>query len=94
MLTPTRIAAISVRGAEDGAFALRGVAAADVDDERVVELALVFDFLNDSADFMVGIGRVGCKNVRLTDEKLLLVGAVYPILNLAPPYSGSPSGRR
>src|ERR1700746_268323 len=32
---------------------------------------------------MVGIGCVGCKNVRLTDEKLLLVGAErLPFLKL------------
>ena len=49
----------------------------------VVELALVFDFLNDPADFMVGVGRVGCKNVRLANEKLLLVGAErIPFLKL------------
>ena len=46
-------------------------------------LALVFDFLNNPADFMVGVGRVGCKNVRLTDEKLLLVGTErLPFLKL------------
>ena len=62
------------RGAEDGSFGAAAVVAADKDDQRVVELARVFDCLNDPADFIVGIGRVGCKNVRLTDEKLLLVG--------------------
>jgi hypothetical protein len=62
------------RGAEDGSFGAVAIVAADIDDECIVELALVFDFLNDPADFMVGVGRVGCKNVRLADEKLLLVG--------------------
>jgi hypothetical protein len=72
-----------VRGAEDGAFGAVAVVAADIDDECVVELALVFNFLNDPTDFMVGIGRVGRKNVRLTNKKLLLVGAeCLPFLKL------------
>jgi hypothetical protein len=71
------------RGAEDGSFSAVAVVAADIDDECIVELALVFDFLNDSADFMVGVGRVGCKNVRLTNEKFLLVGTErLPFLKL------------
>ena len=71
------------RGAEDRSFGAVAVVAADIDDECIVELALVFDFLNDPADFMVGVGRVGCKNVRLTDEKLLLVGTErVPFLKL------------
>ena len=37
----------------------RAVIAADVDDERVVELALVLDFLNLSADLVVGVGEIG-----------------------------------
>src|SRR6478736_1756063 len=72
-----------VRGAEDRAFSAVAVIAADIDDECVVELALVINFLNDPADFMVGVGRVGCKNVRLTNEELLLVGAErLPFLKL------------
>jgi hypothetical protein len=72
-----------VRRAEDGAFCAVAVVAADIDDECVVELALVFDFLNDPTDFMIGIGRVGCKNVGLTNEELLLVGAErLPFLKL------------
>jgi hypothetical protein len=39
-----------VRGAKDGAFSAGAIVAADIDDECVVELALVFDFLNDPAD--------------------------------------------
>src|SRR6476659_10881810 len=39
--------------------------------------------LYDPADFMVGVGRVGCKNVRLTNEELLRVGAErLPFLKL------------
>ena len=47
----------------------------DVDDQRVVELALVFDLLNYPANLIVGISRVGGKDVRLTDEELLFIGA-------------------
>ena len=50
-------------------FRARAVVAADVDDERVVEFAHVFDRLNDAADFMVGIGRVGGENFRLRARK-------------------------
>ena len=71
------------RGAEDGPFSTVPVVAADIDDECIVELALVFDFPNNPANFMVGVGRVGCKNVRLTNEKLLLVGTErLPFLKL------------
>ena len=71
------------RGTDDGSFGAGAVVTADKDDQRVVELALGFDFLNDPADFMVGVGRIGCKNVGLTDEKLLLVGTQrVPFLKL------------
>jgi hypothetical protein len=53
--------------AEGGTFGAVAVVAADIDDECVVELALVFDFLNDPADFMVGMGCIGRKNVRLKE---------------------------
>ena len=56
------------------AFGARAVVAADVDDQRVVEFAHVFDCLDHPADLMVGIGHVGGKDLRLADEELLLVG--------------------
>ena len=72
-----------VRGTEDGSFGAGAVVAADKDDERIVELAHVFDSLDHTADFMVGVSRIGRKNVRLTDEKLLLVGTErVPFLKL------------
>jgi hypothetical protein len=37
-------------------------------------LALVFDLLNYPANFIIGIGNIGRKDVRLTDEKFLFIG--------------------
>ena len=54
--------------------ALRAVVAADVDDQRVVELAHVLDGLDHAADLVVGVGEIGGVDVRLADEELLLVG--------------------
>ena len=63
------------RRADGGAFRARAVVAADVDDQRVVELAHVFDLLNHPTNFMVGVSHVGGKDIRLTNEELLFVGA-------------------
>ena len=63
------------RGTDKGAFCAGAVVAADEDDECVVELAHVFHGLDHTADFMVGVSRIGRKDVRLTDEKFLLVGS-------------------
>ena len=63
------------RCSECRAFRARAVVAADVDDQCVVELALVLDLLDHPADLMVGIGRPGGKDVRLTEEELPFVGA-------------------
>ena len=63
-----------VGGADGGAFGAGAIVAADIDDQRVVELAHVFDGLDDPADFMVGVGQVGGVDVRLADEQFLLVG--------------------
>ena len=64
-----------VRRAVEHAFGARAVVAADVDDQRVVELAHVFDRLDDAADFVVGVGEVGAVDVGLLDEELLLFPA-------------------
>jgi hypothetical protein len=53
--------------------ALGAVVAADVDDERVVELAHVLDRLDDAADLVIGVGEVGGEDVGLLDEQLLLL---------------------
>ncbi len=62
-----------VRRAVEHAFRARAVVATDVDDQGVVELAEVFDGLDDPADLVVGVGEVGPIDVRLLDEELLLV---------------------
>ena len=63
-----------VRRADGGAFGAGAVVAADVDDQRVVELAHVLDGLDHPADLMVGVGNVGGEHLRLPREQLLLVG--------------------
>ena len=63
-----------VRRAVEHALGARAVVAADVDDQRVVELAHVLDRLDDAADLVVGVGEIGGVDVRLPDEELLLVG--------------------
>ena len=62
-----------VRRAVERTFGAGTVVAADVDDQRVVELAHVVDGLNHAADLVVGVGEVGGVNVRLPDEQPLLV---------------------
>ena len=57
--------------AVEHAFGARAVVAADVDDQGVVELAEVFDLLDDAADLMVGVGEVGPIDIHLLDEELL-----------------------
>ena len=75
-----------VRRAVDHAFAAGAVVAADVDDQRVVELTEVFDGLDDAADLVVGVGLIRPVNIRLLDEELLLVPAErVPRGSFAPP---------
>ena len=59
-----------VRCAIEHAFGARAVVAADIDDQRIVEFAKVFDRLDDPADLMVGIGAIGAIDVGLPDEEL------------------------
>ncbi len=63
---------VLVRRAVEHAFRARAVVAADVDDQGVVEFAEVFDRLDDAADLIVGVGKVGTIDVRLLDEELFL----------------------
>ena len=56
------------------AFGARAVVAADVDDQRVVELAQVLDGLDHAADLVVGVGHVGGEHLGLAGEQLLLLG--------------------
>ena len=55
------------------AFCARPVVAADVDDQRVVELAQILDRLDDPPDLVVGVGEVGGVDLGLPDEQLLLL---------------------
>ena len=64
-----------VRRAVEHALGARAVVAADVDDQRVVELAHVLDRLDDAADLVVGVREVRPEHVGLLDEELLLVPA-------------------
>ena len=57
------------------ALGARAVVAADVHDQRVVELAHVLDRLDDAANLVVGVSEVGPEHVGLLDEELLLVPA-------------------
>ena len=61
-----------VRRAVDHAFGARAVVAADVDDQGVVELAEVFDGLDDPTDLIVGVSEVSAIDIGLLDEELLL----------------------
>ena len=61
-----------VRGALKRAFGAGAVVAADIDDQRVVELAHVLDRLNHAADLIVGIGRVAGKHFSLARVQLPL----------------------
>jgi hypothetical protein len=54
-----------VRSALKRAFGAGAVVAADVDDQRVVELAHIRDGLYDAANFIVGIGCIGSEHLRL-----------------------------
>ena len=56
------------------AFGTGAVVAVDIDDQRVVELAHILDFLDHAADLVVGIGRIAGEHLRLPGEELLLVG--------------------
>ena len=56
------------------AFGTGAVVAVDINDQRVVELALILHFLDDAADLVVGIGRVAGVDLGLPGEQLLLVG--------------------
>ena len=64
-----------VRRPVEHALGARAVVAADVDDQRVVELAQVLDGLDHPANLVVGVGEVGAVDVGLLDEELLLLPA-------------------
>jgi hypothetical protein len=61
-----------VRRAVKHALGACAVVAADVDDQRVVQFAEVFDGLDHPADLVVGVRQVGPVDVGLLDEELFL----------------------
>src|SRR5215813_4157398 len=74
-----------VWSAENGAFGASAIVAADVDDQRVIKLAHVLDSLDHTANFMIGVSRVGRKDVRLTYEESLFIRTErLPFLELGP----------
>src|SRR4051812_24604703 len=54
-----------IKRALDGAFGTGTIVAADIDDQRVIELAHVFDSLNDTANLMIRVGDVTGERLRL-----------------------------
>ena len=54
------------------AFGGGAIVAADVDDQRVIQLAHVLDRLDYPTDLVVGVGKKGCIDVGLSDVELLL----------------------
>ena len=62
-----------VRCAVEHPFRARAVVAADIDDQRVVELPKIFDGLDDAADLVVGVSEVRSVDVGLLDEELFLL---------------------
>ena len=61
-----------IEGAFERALGARAVVAVNVDDQRIVELALVLHLLDHPADFMIGVGRIGGEHLGLTRVKRLL----------------------
>ena len=71
--------------ADRGTLGAGAVVAADVDDDRVVELAEVLDLLDHAADLVVGVRDVRGEHLGLPREQLLLVGLErVPLRQLAP----------
>ena len=83
-----------IERAFERALGAGAVVADDVDDERIVELALVLDFLDHPADFMVGVGGIGGEHLGLAGVKRLLdqreripsrqLGAAVVVLTIRP----------
>ena len=61
-----------IEGAVQSAFGAGAVVAADVDDERVVEFALVLNLLDHAADLMIGVGGVSGEDLGLARVEFLL----------------------
>ncbi len=82
-----------IEGALQRAFRAGAVVAADIDDQRVVELAHVLDCLDDAADLMVRVGGIAGKVLRLAGIELLLDEPKrIPLRQLRTAVLGLPSG--
>src|SRR4030095_11640435 len=64
-----------VRRPVEHPFGARAVVAADIEDQRVIQFAKVFDCLDYTADLVVGVGEVRAVHVSLLDKEILLVPA-------------------
>ena len=64
-----------VRQSLHGAFAARAVVALDVDDDRVVQFAAVFNSLDDPPDVGIAIGQAAGIDFHHVGIELMLVGA-------------------
>ena len=72
-----------VEHADHAAFRAGAVVAHHVQDQRVVELAHVFDRLHDAADLVIGVRRECRKHFHLPREQPLLVGRqLVPVLDV------------
>ena len=70
-----------VRGAVQRAFGRGSVVARDVDDKRIVQIAVGFDRIDHAADFSVGVSEVGRIDIGLPDEHFLLISRqLVPVL--------------
>ena len=67
------IGRVLVGRADQSAFGTGAVVAVDINDQRIVEFALILYFLDHPADLVVGIGRVAGEHLRLPGEELFLV---------------------
>jgi len=76
-----------------GAFGAGAIVTADIDDQRIIKLAFVLNFLDDAANLMIGVGSICGEDFSLARVKLLLDQRKrVPSRQLAPPYAACPSG--
>lgn len=63
-----------VVGSADGSSLGTGaVVTVDINDQSIIKFALILDLLDDTANLMVSVGRVGCEHFCLAGKELLLV---------------------
>ena len=58
--------------ADQRAFRTGAIVAVNVDDQRVIQFALILNLLNHAANFMIRVGDVGSKDIRLARVEFLL----------------------